>query len=135
MLDAYMAENDPEIKADIKKRLEEAREIVKKFEKLRDDLETTVETEKSDFMRFALEFIDNLGSNFIRLSPGNAEKCKQILFPDGFWVDNDKNVYTHAISPIYGYRNQKNPVIITEFPVWCEWRESNPRPKFGKLIY
>lgn len=114
-----MAENDPEIKADIKKRLEEAREIVKKFEKLRDNLEATVGAEKSDFMRFALEFIDNLGNNFVHLSPGNAEKCKQIIFPDGFWVDDDKNVYTRAISPIYGYRNQKNPANHAEFHLWC----------------
>lgn len=132
MLDAYLAEKDPEIKEDIKKRLEEAKAVVKKFESLRDNLETTTTAEKSDFTRFALEFIDNLGNNFVHLSPGDAEKCKQIIFPDGFWVDNNKNVYTHAISPIYGYRNQKNPVIITEFPVWCGYRESNPNLILGK---
>ena len=135
LLDAYLAEGDPEIKKDIKERLEKAKETIDKLKELEEDLEKTAEAKKADFMRFALEFIDNLGSNFVHLSPNNAEKCKQIIFPDGFWVDDDKNVYTHAISPIYGYRNQKNPTIIVEFPVWCEWRESNPHPKFGKLIY
>lgn len=116
MLDAYLAEKDPEIKEDVKERLEEAKATVKKFESLRDNLETTTTAEKSDFTRFALEFIDNLGNNFVHLSPGDAEKCKQIIFPDGFWVDNDKNVYTHAISPIYGYRNQKIRYLLPNFP-------------------
>ena len=99
-------------------------------------IKTDMETENNiKLMRFALESIDNFGNKFVHLSPGNVEKCKQIIFPDGFWVDDDKNVHTCAISPIYGYINQKNPTIVVEFPVWCEWRESNSRPKFGKLVY
>ena len=39
------------------------------------ELETTTIAEKSDFTRFALEFIDNLGDNFIRLSPDLSLLC------------------------------------------------------------
>ena len=38
---------------------------------------------KTDFMEFALNFVDNLGSNFVNLTPKNAQRCKQIIFPRG----------------------------------------------------
>ena len=80
-------------------------------------MKTDMETENNiKLMWFALEFIDNLGNNFVHLFPGNVEKCKQIIFPDGFWVDDDKNVHTYAISPIYGYRNQKIRQLLSNFP-------------------
>ena len=36
-----------------------------------------------------------------------VEVCKKILFPSGFWVDLDKNVYTPEISPLYRERTTK----------------------------
>ena len=133
LLDAYLAEGDPEIKKDIKERLEKAKETIDKLKESEEDLEKTAEAKKADFMRFALEFIDNLGSNFVHLSPNNAEKCKQIIFPDGFWVDDDKNVYTHAISPIYGYRNQKIRQLLSNFPYGASEGSRNPIPSLENL--
>ena len=72
-------------------------------------MKTDMETENNiKLMWFALEFIDNLGNKFVHLFPRNVEKCKQIIFPDGFWVDDDKNIHTCSISPIYRYRNKKS---------------------------
>lgn len=48
------------------------------------EISDTVDKEQAEFTTFALELIDHLGTHFVNLSPQNAEKCKQILFPDGF---------------------------------------------------
>ncbi len=74
------------------------------LEDLRDQLGSLDENmlrNKSDFMRFAGKFVDNLSKNFLSLSLKNVEVCKQIVFPAGFWVDENKKVYTPKISPIY----------------------------------
>ncbi len=99
------------------------------------EISDTVDKEQAEFTTFALEFIGRLGTHFVNLSPQNAEKYKQILFPDGFWITPEKNVYTRQSSPIYRYRNKKFSANSAENPLWCEWRESNSHLKFGKLAY
>ena len=42
-------------------------------------------------MSFALEFIDNLGTNFWSLTPEEVRKFKLLAFPDGFFIDEEKN--------------------------------------------
>lgn len=119
IMDAYIAEDDKDMKADLKSRIEKNREIITSMKNRLKQLATDSRNEKNDFVCFALAFVDNLGTNFVKLSPEDAEKCKQIIFPDGFWIDDEKNVYTRALSPIYGYRNQKNPAKNAENHLWC----------------
>ncbi len=132
---AYIDETDPDIKNSIKEVLNKSRDQADRLEKMLNEVGETANLEREEFTRFALEFIDNLGTHLISLSPDNAKKCKQILFPDGFWTVDAKNVYTRQISPIYRYRNKKFSANCAENPLWCEWRESNSHPKFGKLVY
>jgi hypothetical protein len=44
--------------------------------------------------------VSNLGENFLSISPENRAKCKQIIFPAGFYMNTEKNVYTPEISPL-----------------------------------
>ena len=62
---------------------------------------------RSNFLDFAMEFIDKLGQHFFELTLEEVEVCKNILFPSGFWVDLNKNIYTPEISPLYRERTTK----------------------------
>lgn len=132
---AYIDEVDPDVKASIKEVLNKSRDRADQLEKMLKEVGETADLEREKFTHFALGFIDDLGVHFVALSPINVEKCKQILFPDGFWMTPEKNVYTRQISPIYRYRNKKFSANFAENPLWCEWRESNSHLKFGKLAY
>ncbi|MBQ3320681.1 hypothetical protein IJG71_00920, partial [Candidatus Saccharibacteria bacterium] len=51
--------------------------------------------------------ISDLVRNILNLPPKEMQLCKQLLFPDGFCVDENKNVYTTKISPIYRLKSIK----------------------------
>ena len=62
---------------------------------------------RSDFLNFALEYIDNMGQHFLELPLEEVGVCKNILFPSGFWMDSNKTIYTTEISPLYRERTTK----------------------------
>ena len=69
------------------------------------DSELITITEKADadrdrFLTFAFDFIDNMSSRFLEIHPEDRLKCKQIVFPAGFYLDSENNVYTPEISPL-----------------------------------
>ena len=79
--------------------LQKEREI----EALGDQLEEL--QKKSDanwqkFLRFAYGFAENMGFSFLEASSENRERCKQIMFPAGFYVNQAKIIYTPEISPL-----------------------------------
>ena len=87
-----------EILAAIAKKKEELAELEDELAKLR----VESEDDKEQFLRFAFDFIDNKGQRFLdpALSDENRKRCKQIIFPAGFRMDANKNVYTPEISPL-----------------------------------
>ena len=68
------------------------------------------------FLKFAFDFIDNKGQRFLdpALSEENRKRCKQIIFPGGFRMDADKNVYTPEISPLIRLVTNKKDLPRTE---------------------
>ena len=66
------------------------------------------------FCHFAIDFIDNLVHRVLELSPRDMQLCKQLLFPNGFFVSDDGNVYTHRFSPIYRWAETKNDSFESE---------------------
>lgn len=80
---------------------------IKKYEEEIDNLGNFEAMEIQRFVDFAFGFINNLVHNILSLPPKEMQLCKQLLFPDGFCVDNDGNVYTTKISPIYRLRQFK----------------------------
>lgn len=71
---------------------------------LEDELERTLagaKNLKDDFLKFAFHFLNNMGDEVLSLSPEDRQKCKQVIFPSGFRIDENKNVYTPEISPLY----------------------------------
>lgn len=86
---------------------------------LEDELEKLkhiADEDKDRFLRFAFDFIDNIGSRFLDpdLSPEHRVRCKLILFPAGFYLNAENKVYTPQISPIYGVMTNKKG---TEVPL------------------
>ena len=91
-----------------------------------------------DFVDFAVDFANNLAKKFLELSPADVKRCKLLLFPDGFLVNDDFKVYTNKISPLYrlqetknGPKGQKNVNLVPpeglEPTTFCsEDRRSNP---------
>lgn len=72
---------------------------------LEDQLEAMSTRSKEDeehFLEFALNFARDMGPAFLspKLSEVNRKRCKQIIFPAGFRMDANKNVYTPEISPL-----------------------------------
>lgn len=57
--------------------------------------------DEEEFLKFAFDFIDNMGSRFLEISKENRLRCKQVVFPAGFYLDENNKVYTPKISPLY----------------------------------
>ena len=65
-----------------------------------------------EFTSFALDYVNNWSMNWWSLDKESMKKCKQILFPAGFYMTQDKKVYTPEISPIYTYGlGDKHPFL------------------------
>lgn len=88
------------IKPEILANIESMKEDVIRHEEQLATLSQKVDTDKRRFMDFAFDFIINMRESFFTLSPADVKKCKQIIFPAGFYVDANKNVYTPEISPL-----------------------------------
>jgi DNA invertase Pin-like site-specific DNA recombinase len=65
------------------------------------ELQSEAKINRADFVKFAFSFIDETGDKFLDLPTELRSRCKQIIFPSGFYLDKNKNVYTPEISPIY----------------------------------
>lgn len=70
-------------------------------------IKNEVDNDKDRFLRFALNFAKNTGSRFLEVSAENRQRCKLILFPAGFYLDEKNKVYTPEISLIYGLATTK----------------------------
>lgn len=86
-----------EIMASIAKKKDEVAELEVKLEGLKNE----ADTDRERFLQFAFNFVENMGSKFLEISPENRLRCKDIVFPAGFYLDKDKNVYTPEISLLF----------------------------------
>lgn len=113
-VEAAMDPSNIDIKLDIlasisKKKLEVA--------SLEDELDKTLagaDTLKEDFVRFAFKFLNNMGEELLDLSQEDRQRCKQIIFPSGFRIDENKNVYTPEVSPLYRLVANKKDLPMSE---------------------
>lgn len=78
------------------------------------NLENKVESDQSDFLEFAYNFIETLGQNFLELTKEERLKCKQIMFPSGFMINADGRVYTPEISPLITLASKKKDTEVSD---------------------
>lgn len=100
----------PEILSSIAKMKDEA--IV-----LSDELTNLTEkadTDKEKFLRFAFDFVENMGMHFLSISHENRLRCKQVIFPAGFYLDENNKVYTPEISPLFTLQTKKKDTEVSD---------------------
>jgi DNA invertase Pin-like site-specific DNA recombinase len=85
-----------EILAAIAKKKDEVIELEVQLEKLTHE----AADDKEDFLRFAFDFVEDMGSKFFDISEVNRLRCKQVIFPAGFYWNAKNKVYTPEISPL-----------------------------------
>ncbi len=96
------------------------------------DLENQLETlslqasnDKDRFLRFAFDFVENMGNRFLEISPENRLRCKQVLFPAGFYLDAKNKVHTPEISPFYRLISNKKDLSEPEKSLLVRVRSSS----------
>ena len=78
------------------------------------NLTSNADNDKEQFLRFAFSFVENMSSQFLELSQENRLRCKQVVFPAGFYLDANNKVYTPEISPLYRLVTNKKDLSVTE---------------------
>ena len=118
------AATDPKytsISEDILKIVEKKKAEKEKLQEQLTKLTTASESDNERFLNFALDFLKDIGNNFFNpdVSVENRLRCKQVIFPSGFWIDRNKKVYTPEISYLYRLATVKkysktssNPLLV-----------------------
>lgn len=110
--DAAIDPSNESIKEDILKNIATMKSKLGGLEQQAATLLHSAEADREEFMRFALDFVQDMATNFLTIDPEDRERCKQILFPAGFLFDDNKKVYTPEISPIYRLRTTKKSTEV-----------------------
>lgn len=93
-----------------------AEDIAQSVVKIKEEIAATGQelqrTQKSDddfieFVAFSLDYVDDLNAQWWDLTPDRRERCKQLSFPGGIFVDRNKRVSTPVVSAIYRYESMK----------------------------
>lgn len=95
------------IKADILESIARKKEEIAKLETVLTKTKDNADEKYDQFLLFAFDFAENMGDRFFEISRDNRLRCKQLLFPAGFWLDDKKKVYTPEISVLYRLAGNK----------------------------
>lgn len=100
--EAALDETNVTFKNQILKLIEKTQKQISDLENDLTNLDSKFHDDEERFLMFALNFAKNMGESFLdpSLSEVNRKRCKQIIFPAGFRMDADKNVYTPEISQL-----------------------------------
>lgn len=106
-MDGYIAEQDQEMKQDIKEKIEGLKSEIIAAEKVAAEAQD-FEKDFDDFIGYAFDIMDNLDTKWWQQDKVTMSVYKQMLFPAGIQLSPDKKVYIPEISVIYRYgRNKK----------------------------
>lgn len=102
------------IKADILSAIANKKTEISSLEEELAQLRNGHDDDKEQFLKFAFGFIDNIGTNYFAVTKESRKKCKQLVFPAGFFVNADEKVYTPEISVLYRLACNKKDLSETE---------------------
>ncbi|HEX7259320.1 MAG TPA: recombinase family protein, partial [Candidatus Saccharimonadia bacterium] len=88
------------IKEEILTSITKKKKEIKDLDDELDSLTNEAESDREEFLRFAFDFVEDMGSNFLEITPENRARCKQIIFPAGFYWDSSNKVYTPEVSTL-----------------------------------
>lgn len=106
-VEAAILPSNESIKGDILRIIDQEKQKLSQLEQKYESLNSDNTAEKEKFLRFALERADNMSRYFTELPKDRILKCKQMLFPAGFWIDTNENVYTPEMSILYRLTSNK----------------------------
>lgn len=97
------------IKDDLLNAIAKKKDEVAKLEDSLSETKQITEENQERFLRFSFEFVDNMGKRFLdpSLSRENRLRCKQVIFPAGFYLDANNKVYTPEISSLITLQAKK----------------------------
>jgi hypothetical protein len=83
--------------------IEDKKQTLADLECVYDTVNVKESTDKTEFLEFAYSYVNRVGELYFdtRVSRENRVRCKQLIFPSGFYVDSNKKVYTPEISILY----------------------------------
>lgn len=102
------------IKEDIMASIANKKEAITKLEEKLEKLKDGASADREEFLRFAFQFVQNMGAMFLEISPENRQRCKQVVFPGGFYLDENKKVYTTQISPLITLAVKKKDTEVSK---------------------
>lgn len=76
---------------------------------------STIEKDFVEFVEFAIGTVENFRERFWELDQEHQGWCKQLLFPDGFSVTQNKKVYTPKISEFYRVNKNAPKDVSADF--------------------
>lgn len=99
-VEAVTDPSNASVKDDILVSIEKKKAEIVELEERLEQLKADADNDWQEFLRYAYNFADNMGRTFLETSKENRLRCKQIIFPAGFYVDDNKKVYTPEVSPL-----------------------------------
>ena len=116
--------HNPDLTEDIKEEIEKLKQQIQEAEIIAINAKD-FERDLIEFTDFALDYVNNWKKNWWLLDKPIMSRCKQILFPCGISVTQDKKVYTQEISLVYRYGSTKKAsedadFVVVEGPVGLE---------------
>jgi DNA invertase Pin-like site-specific DNA recombinase len=102
------------IKEEILSNIIEKKEEIAELENDISLLDLTADNDKEHFLRFAFDFVDNMGRRFLEIDKEDRLRCKQIVFPAGFYLDAENKVYTPQISPLITLQATKKDTEVSD---------------------
>ncbi len=66
-----------------------------------------VDNELEDFIAYSIDYTENLKAKYWSLDWDRRKRCELLLYPDGFYVNRQKKVYTPRVSAIYRDKTMK----------------------------
>lgn len=104
------------IKKELLSIIEDNKQQLEKLEEKLFSLTKAQSADQKEFMEFALNFIENTSQHFLQeyVSRQNRLKCKQLIFPAGFLINQKNKVYTPEVSIFYRLATKKKSAKASE---------------------
>lgn len=103
------------IKDEILAAIEGKKAEVIELERQLEAINSEADNDRGQFLSFAFDFVSNMGDKFLDpdiVSRDNRLRCKDVMFPAGFWIDKNNKVYTPEVSELIRLANSNKNHLV-----------------------
>ena len=105
--------DDPSLKERIRQSIHKKEEYIEELGDQFDSIQSEADHDWKKFLRFSYDFVEHMGATFLETSQDNRVRCKLIVFPAGFYVNENNKVYTPEISPLITLLPKKKDTAVS----------------------